>query len=177
MTAPQPPESGQQQPALTLRGFHQIMFYLSGWEAGWPDAKIEALERHYWPLSWYKAKGIEMGEQEVMLRDLAARYARDFEVSELADELWEVMQASPQRHGYGRDGPWTRGHAVSIAARAKRFTDREDAAQARRDAAFMACLHASGFFRWHEGAMASGQPAREPGTRQAARRVPGRRAS
>jgi hypothetical protein len=128
-------------------------------------------------LEYYKRHGIEMGKQEVTLRDLAARYARKFTVAELADELFEVMKASPQRHVYGSDGPWTRSHAVSIAARAKRFTDRSDAAQERRDAEFYRFLVDTGFVAWamrsHRRALESSPRLRQPGTRKPGTRKAG----
>jgi hypothetical protein len=98
----------------------------------WTDQETGDFADFTWPMVYYKIHGIPIGQQEVVLRDLAARYARFFTTADLADDLWEVMQASPQRHGYGKDGPWTLRHAADIARRAGRFIDREDAAEDAR---------------------------------------------
>lgn len=121
----------------------------------WTEA--EAGEDAAWgaPLVVAATLGINRGYQWHLLGWLAARYARAFTVHELAFLLWEVMQASPQdmRH------PWTYRHAGDIAARARRFTDRSDAAdQARYEA-------------WVRGRMPDGtRRQRVPGARKPGRR-------
>jgi hypothetical protein len=185
VTAPQPP-GGPQQPSdpgicrccgkqvalfsfMTCREFDAMV-------RDWFSTGLARSPWHYIrpasPLEHYKQHGIEMGIQEETLTRLAAQNARRFTVAELADELFEVMEASPQDSG----DPWRRWHAVSIAARARRFTDRSDAAQEKQDAEFMRFLHTSGFLRWAEAALARApRPARQvrvPGARR--QRKPGR---
>jgi hypothetical protein len=129
---PQPPGSQPRGPQgfsredlpQTLAEWHLLAFYLLGMDAGWPPEKCERAAERAWPLTWYKLRGIPMGSQYHVLGWLAVRYARDFTVAELADELWEVMEASEQN---GRK-PWRTSHALDYAARACRFTERADAA-------------------------------------------------
>jgi len=165
-----PPGVSREDLPQTLREWHLFGFYLYGTAAGWSREKCERAEAHAWPLAYCKLHGIPMGRQWDRLGWLAARHARDFSTAGLADELWEVMQASPQSHGYGRNGPWTRGHAVDIAARARRFIGREDAAEAATTAAFRA------WWARQEARLPDlPRTAREPGARQPGARRAGAR--
>jgi hypothetical protein len=127
----------------------------------------ERRDRHWWPLAYYKQHGIEPGHQEEVLTALAARYARDLSVSQLADQLFEVMQACDQRP---RD-PWKNRHAYMMAARAHRFIERADLDEAAWMPGLMAwCERAN---RQAASLPRNRQP-RVPGTRN--RRKPGRAA-
>jgi hypothetical protein len=95
-------------------------FYLKEWEQEVRRA------HHFRRLRYYQEHGIKQGMQDVMLTYIAAWYARDFTTRELADELWKVMEASPQ----DRRDPWRPSHAYSKAVRAHRFIEREDAKEA-----------------------------------------------
>jgi hypothetical protein len=172
MTAPQPP-GGPQQP-VTLAELFTAACIAFGWEDGLSTEQSEKIARHYWPLAYYKAKGIPIGRQYDILGYLAARYARDFDVSDLTEELWEVIEASEQGHGYGRDGRWAHWQIGYIAIRAKRFIEQSDAEQERWAASFWASLHTSGFFRWYEGSLRNLRNAPRPG-RQSGTRQPGTR--
>jgi hypothetical protein len=100
----------------------------------WTDEDLSEFAAFTLPLVRAQSRGIPMGMQWEVLGWLAARYARMFTTAQLADELWEVVQASPQSHGYGpKEGPWRRYQINDIAQRARRFIDREDAAQAELD--------------------------------------------
>ncbi len=79
------------------------------------------------PLMTAAMCGINAGYQWDLLGRLAAVYARHFSVNDLAFLLYEIMSASPQ----DPRNPWTYRHATGIAARARRFTDRSDAAEQR----------------------------------------------
>ncbi len=118
-------------------------------------AKCERMAAHFWPLVYYQIHGIASGLQWDRLGWLAARYARDFGTGELADELWAVMEASPQ----DRRNPWRRSHATDIAARAIRFTGRADAAQRAGMAGAMAYFKRAEI-RWAREA-ASGRDTRD----------------
>ncbi len=88
--------------------------------------EAESEEEISWhaPLMTAAMCGINAGYQWDLLGRLAAVYARHFSVSGLAFLLHEIMAASPQRPA----DPWTYRHALDISARARRFTDRSDAA-------------------------------------------------
>ena len=116
------PEDHPQTPAE----WHWFAFYLYGTAAGWSKEKCERKARLGWPLAYYKIHGIKQGMQWHVLGWLAARYARTFPTCQLADELWEVVQASPQNP---RD-PRRRRQIGDYAARARRFIEREDAKEA-----------------------------------------------
>lgn len=117
------------------------------------------------PMFWYQMEGIEQGRQWHILGWLAARYARELGVTELADQLWTVMDASPQ----DRSRPWTRRHAADIAQRACRFIQRDDARQERelRESGWLSCPALAG-----QQARAQGRarPVRKPGARKAGAR-------
>lgn len=194
MTGPEPP-SGPQDPhvarliyALNTPGLseREVSDLIFGDDPWWTPERIAACNRHWereweqrmrrirhwYPLKHYQEHGIPYGEQEERLRDLAARYARDLSVGELADELFAVMEACEQSHRRSDGGPWTNQHAYAIAARAHRFIERKDA---QVDPAWLAALA-----RWCEWANAQPAPRkprqpRQPGQRE--RRQPGRRAS
>ncbi len=88
-------------------------------------AKCKRMAAHFWPLVYYQIHGIASGLQWDRLGWLAARYARDFDTGELADELRAVMEACPQ----DRRNPWRHSHATAMAVRAHRFISQADAAQ------------------------------------------------
>jgi hypothetical protein len=144
----------------TLHEFWYFIVCAEGIPLGWGQEKCDEFARHWWPLVYCKCKGIEQGAQWDRLGWLAARYARDLSVRDLADELWEVMQASPQDHR----NPWRRHHAVDIAARAHRFIERADERLSR-------WLHESGAYAWALSVTRAlpGHPAPRP------ERVPGQR--
>src|SRR5437773_1561836 len=94
--------------------------------AGEDPEFLRAADRHFeheWPLVYFQIHGIEIGKQWAVLGWLAARYARDFSVDELAHELREVVEASD--HSPHR--PWREHQVRDIARRAKRFIERADA--------------------------------------------------
>jgi hypothetical protein len=89
----------------------------------------ERQDRHWWPLAYFQKNGIKIGVQESTLTALAARYARDFTVGQLADELWKVIEASEQDPKNSK-GLWKRGQMYAKAARAHEFIEREAAREA-----------------------------------------------
>ncbi len=143
--------------ALCLAYLERFDLPRDGDEALAQEAECQRLARTYWPLAWYQSKGIPTGRQWHILGWLAARYARGFGPARLAEELWEVMAASPQDPRQ----PWTRADAAGIAHRAARFIERADAQEQATYQAFVRGLAPGG-----------GRRQRIPGSR-----VPGRRAS
>lgn len=137
------------------------------WLEKFTQADCDELADFTWPMVYFKIHGIPQGQQWSVLGWLAARYIRLCGVEWLADELWSVMQASPQDE---RD-PWRRSHAKDIAARAERFIDRADARNLPLMRAHGAALHA-----WVLGQPVPPPLARQPGARPARVRRPGVRA-
>lgn len=103
---------------------------MTGWRdkhpSEWTDEECHDAADWSWPLVACQIHGIRQGYQWAVLGWLAARYARDFTTARVADELWRAMEASPQ----DRHDPWTQRHAADIAARAGRFIERADTADA-----------------------------------------------
>jgi hypothetical protein len=101
---------------------------LSEWLGPWTADDERAWRFFAWiyPLSFYKINGIEHGKQYHILGKLAARYIRRFGVEELANDLWEVIEASDNRPSPGTR-PWTYNDMTRIAARVELSFERKDA--------------------------------------------------
>jgi hypothetical protein len=126
---------------------------LEGVPRGWSLGRRDNFVRHWWPLVHFQHEGVQQGQQWDRLGWLAVRYARDLTVAGLADELWKVMEASPQ----DRSSPWRRSHAADIAARAVPVHRARRRQRARADRA-LRCLRLGGLSK------RAGRRAAAPGT-------------
>jgi hypothetical protein len=134
------------------------------------EASADRFLAHWRPLAHCKIHGIPVGLQWGGLGELAWEYARDLSTSELAGELWAVVEASEQ----DMRRPWKRRQIENIAERAVKNREAADIRWQEQMRAALAAWRA-----WPGSAAAwprpKRRPERRPGTRQ--RRKPGRAAA